>query len=509
MHWSCTHTKYTTMQVILFTDVADTLGYGKYAGTYKVATEVRKAGYTCQVVDLFSKYSYQELENIISKFCTKETILIGFSCTLMEKRVGLHGSKNTMVYNFGRPEHEVDSLMQYAKSLNSNIKTVAGGARVSLDVHWNFIDYIVINKGDIAIIKLVEHLLYGHNLPLLRSEPCKVIDGSSGDYFYSQEEFASSKIIYQPQDIILPGECLPIEVARGCIFSCAYCRFDLIGKRIGDWQKTEQSLRDELLRNYDLYGTTHYMVSDELINESLPKMELIHKVFTTLPFKISYTSYARLDLIKAYPQMREMLLESGAVSLAFGIETLNDVAGKKIGKGLGSQRVKETLSYCSELWKDKIVISSQFIVGLPGESETSMRQTVDYLVSDECPLDIFGFLPLYIRASDDGRNSSKMDRDPKKYGYALQEDKPWESENMDFHRACELVSEFYADSRVRKKIKFSAATWMGRLLNLDYKIEDIFNMINDTTLSDKNVSSIINTKANIKKQLYYEQLMKV
>jgi uridylate kinase len=30
----------------------------------QVATEVREAGHTCQVVDLFSKYTYQELENI-------------------------------------------------------------------------------------------------------------------------------------------------------------------------------------------------------------------------------------------------------------------------------------------------------------------------------------------------------------------------------------------------------------------------------------------------------------
>ena len=67
------------MQVILFTDVADTIGYGKYAGTYKVATEVRAAGHTCQVVDLFSKYTYQELENILNKFVTKDTVLIGFS----------------------------------------------------------------------------------------------------------------------------------------------------------------------------------------------------------------------------------------------------------------------------------------------------------------------------------------------------------------------------------------------------------------------------------------------
>ena len=62
------------MQVILFTDVADTPGYGKYAGTYKLATEIRNAGYTCQVVDLFSYYTYAQLEKIIDKFVTSKTI---------------------------------------------------------------------------------------------------------------------------------------------------------------------------------------------------------------------------------------------------------------------------------------------------------------------------------------------------------------------------------------------------------------------------------------------------
>lgn len=497
------------MQVILFTDVAGTVGYGKYAGTYKVATEVRNAGYTCQVVDLFSKYTYQELENIINKFVTSETVLIGFSCTLMEKRVGLYGSKDSIVYNFGRPDSEVESLLNYAKSKNSKIKTVVGGARINMNVGWSFIDYAVVNKGDIAIVKLVEHLLYGNNLPLVKTSPCKVIDGSSSDYFYSQEQFATSKILYQPQDIILPGECLPIEVARGCIFSCAYCHFDLIGKRIGDWQKAEDSLREELMRNYELYGTTHYMVSDELINESLPKMELVHKVFTTMPFKITYTSYARLDLISAYPQMRDMIQESGAVSIAFGIETMNDVAGKKIGKGLGKERTKKALAHCAETWKGKIITSSQFIVGLPGESEASMRETVDWLVSDECDLDIFGFLPLFIRPEEDGRSTSKIDRDPKKFGYVLHEDKPWEGEHMNFQEACTLVTSFNTDPRVRKKIKFSAATWMGRLLNLGYTIEDVFDMINNPELSKREVVEIMDAQADIKKQMYYEELMKV
>jgi len=497
------------MQVLLFTDVADTVGYGKYAGTYKVATEIRRAGYTCQVVDLFSKYTYSDLEKIINKFVTRETILIGFSCTLMEKRIGLYGSKDSIVYNFGRSNSEVENLLDYAKSKNSKIKTVVGGARINMNVSWSFIDYAIINKGDIAIVKLVEHLLYGNDLPLVKTSPCKVIDGSSSDYFYSQEQFATSKILYQPQDIILPGECLPIEVARGCIFSCAYCHFDLIGKRIGDWQKTEDSLREELLRNYELYGTTHYMISDELINESLPKMELVHKVFTTMPFKITYTSYARLDLISAYPQMRDMIQESGAVSIAFGIETMNDVAGKKIGKGLGKERTKKALAHCAKTWKGKIITSSQFIVGLPSESEASMRETVDWLVSDECDLDIFGFLPLFIRPEEDGRSTSKIDRDPKKFGYVLHEDKPWEGEHMNFQQACKLVNNFNTDPRVHKKIKFSAATWMGRLLNLGYTIEDVFDMINNTELSKRDVVEIMDKQAEIKKQIYYEELMKV
>ena len=491
------------MQVILFTDIADTVGYGKYAGTYKVATELRKAGYTCQVVDLFSKYTYNKLENIINKFVTSETILIGFSCTLMEKRIG------STVHNFGRVDSEVESLMSYAKSKNSKLKVVVGGARITSNVGWSFVDYAVINKGDIAIVKLVEHLLYGTNLPAIKTDPIIIIDGSSGDYFYTQEQFASSKIIFEEQDIILPGECLPIEVARGCIFSCAYCHFDLIGKRIGDWQKTEASLRDEIMRNYEMFGTTHYMVSDELVNESLPKMELIHKVFTSLPFKVTYTSYGRLDLISAFPQMREMILESGAVSIAFGIETMNDVAGKKIGKGLGSVRTKAALAHCAETWKGKIITSSNFIMGLPGESEESMRNTIDWLVSNECTLDVFGFLPLYIRHNEDGRSTSKIDRDPTKFGYVLNQDKPWEGEHMNFTRAIELVREFHSDPRVQKKAKLSAATWIGRIINLDYTIEDIFKMINDPTLIKKNINIMLNNKSALKRELYYEKLMEV
>jgi hypothetical protein len=498
------------MQVILFTDVADTTGYGKYSGTYKIATEIRNAGYTCQVVDLFSKFTYEELEKIINKFVTSETILIGFSCTLMEKRVGLYGSKDAKVYNFGRPNEEVSSIINYAKQKSPRLKTVAGGARINSLSNWKFIDYTVINKGDIAIVKLIEHILYGNNLPGAKKVNHSImIDGGSQDYFYDQNAFASSKILYQPQDIILPGETLPIEVSRGCIFSCAFCHFDLIGKKIGDWQKTADSLREELLRNYELYGTTQYMVSDELVNESMPKMQLVHEVFTSMPFDLKYTSYARLDLIHAFPEQREMIQESGAMSITFGIETMNEKVGKKIGKGLGPTRVKETLNYCAETWKGKIITSSNFIVGLPGETEESLRSTVDWLVSDDCALDIFGFTTLFVRSKSDGRTESKIDKDPKKFNMTIKEDKTWESDVMTFEQASALTKEFFADPRVREKVKFGAATWMGRVVNLGYSIEEIYQFIKDENLNRKELEFNLGIKSNELKNLYFKKLMEV
>lgn len=497
------------MQVLLFTDVADTVGYGKYAGTYKVATEIRKAGYTCQVIDLFSKYSYDELEKIINKFVTSYTILIGFSCTLMEKRVGVYGAPNSKVYNFGRPDSEVQNLLAYAKGKNNKLKIVIGGARINFNTSFPFVDYSITNKADIAIIRLIEHLLYGTNLPVVKTNPIIVIDGNSEEYFYNQEDFATSKIIYEQNDIILPNEVLPIEIARGCIFSCAFCHFDLIGKKIGEWQKTKQSLYDEIMRNYEIFGTTEYMISDELLNESLPKMELIYEVFQSLPFQIGYTSYARLDLIHAYPQMREIILDSGALSITFGIETMSEIAGKKISKGLGPERIKKTLNYVNETWRGKIITSSNFIVGLPGETEQSLRDTVDWLVGPENPLDIFGFTTLFVRPSSDGRAESKIDKDPTKFKMKIVNDYVWEGEHMDFNRAVHLTQEFSNDPRVTQKVKFGAATWMGRVVNCGLSIAEIYKLIHNTNISRNMLTKIINYKAKQVEKKYLTKLLEV
>ena len=75
------------MQVIIFTDSNGALGFGRYAGPYRIATEIRNAGFTCQVVDFFAELSQNQLLKIFDKYVKKETLWIGFSTTLIAPEI--------------------------------------------------------------------------------------------------------------------------------------------------------------------------------------------------------------------------------------------------------------------------------------------------------------------------------------------------------------------------------------------------------------------------------------
>lgn len=481
--------------ILLFTDVSHTPGIGKYAGTYKVATELRKHGYETQVIDCFKYIGIKRLKQVLDKFLTKQTLLIGVS--------------NTLMYNYtnrsmwGISDDHFAEFVNYAKSINPNIKFVVGGAGVSRVTDWHNIDFSILNKGDHAIVALANHLKNNTPLKYTTIINTKMINGD--DYFYSQEEFSKSYIKFEHNDIILQDEALPIEIARGCIFKCAYCYFDLIGKAKGDWTKTEETIYQEMLDNYLRFGTTQYMISDELVNESIEKVEMLVRIANKLPFQLQYTAYARVDLIHRYPQMIPLLKQSGAVGLAFGVETFNHSAGKAVGKGMDPNKVKETLTTCKENWKDDVIISSNFIVGLPGETLKDIETTIEYLLDPNCPIDTFELNLLGIKDDSDGREGSKMGSDPDKYGYTLDAEKKWVNKDTNRQDAGIFLSNLKNDPIVKNKRKFMSATYIGRIMSLGYSIKDIFKLMNEQSYLE--TTKEVNLRTHHKKEEYYRKLM--
>ena len=81
--------------------------------------------------------------------------------------------------------------------------------------------------------------------------------------------------------------------------------------------------------------------------------------------------------------------------------------------------------------------------------------------------------------------------------------------DMNFQEAMKLVHEIYNDQRVLNKSKFSAATWIGRVINLGYTVEDIFKMLNDTALDRSQLNNDLIIKGNLIKDQYYNRIMEL
>lgn len=481
--------------VLLFTDVGDTVGYGKYAGTYRLATELRQQGYHVQVVDHFRHFGVKKNKKILDKFLTQETLIIGISLTLLK------GYRDKSIW--GMPESDFVEFVSYAKSINPNVKFVVGGFQVTSVSDWPYIDFAVTNKGENALIALLEHLKDGKDLKCKQNKHTKIINGD--DYFFTQEQFAESKIIFEDHDIILPGETLPIELARGCIFKCAFCWHDLIGKRIGDWTKDENALYEELLENYNRFGVTQYMVSDELVNESNDKLEMLCRVAKRLPFKFEYTAYARIDLVARFPQQIKLLKDSGAVGLAFGIETFHEEAGKAVGKGMKADKIKQALKDCKAAWGQDILLTANFMIGLPGEPIESIYETLDYLSDPNCPIDTFELNLLNIQKTEGDKPGNKIGDDPEKYGYELGENNYWVNKDLDRYKGEELMKQIKTNEVIMNKRKFTSAIYIGRILGLGYTIKDVFDAIYTQDYKQTREDTYI--KSYKMKLDYYNRLM--
>jgi len=424
-----------TVDVIIFSDCSSEASI-RYAGAYTIASSLREAGFTVQVVDYFLLTGLEKAYKIIDKFLGENTLFVGFSTTFMNvswEHKKAHQTDPSMFrfdnftqmqlgasthngYSYGVPisEDEMLQIQQYIKNKNSKTKLVLGGTKADF-TYQKYIDTFILGYADKSAVEYAK-FLQGKN-PFFRyrinDKLQMVVDY---DIDAKSHDFVNSRIEYDSSDLARPDEPLPIEISRGCIFKCKFCNFRMIGKKKNDYIKDKEVIYSALMSNYEKFGTTKYSITDDTWNESVGKLEMFAEVCQRLPFKIEYVSYLRLDLIWRYPEMADLLRETGLKATAFGIETLNHEAGKIIGKGLHPEKVRETLHTLrdSKGWRNNILMFSGFIVGLPTETRDTVNKWVEELMDFNYPLDAFQLNALFL---GNNKHKSEFDLNYKDYGY--------------------------------------------------------------------------------------------
>ena len=521
-------------EIVLLNDVNGQLGFSRYAGPYCIASRLRSEGYNVQVIEFFGDFEEPELKQLVDAQVDSSTLFVGFAATLWSKHLsaadslkiwrdspsaGINALFGSYTDLFPHTDDKMTMFIDYIKTKNKKTKIVVGGYK-ALGKKFNSVDFWVLGQGEESAVAIANYLKFDNDLKFIDTENGKILT----DKIYPFNHFSSSKIIWTAEDHIFHGEHLPIETARGCIFKCSFCAFNLNGKKFGDYNKAAQTLKDELLYNYYNFGTTEYMICDDTINDSMEKVIQLHSVFTSLPFRVTLSGYVRLDVIAANKEMATLLQEMGMVVINCGIETFHREAGRHLGKGADPELLKDTLYSLKDSWKDDVYISGNFIVGLPLEPIESIRKTFDWLYRDDCPLSAVGVNRLIPRnyypsispsnISDEDMikygftkmpegwqymNTNKIETDPTKYKIIMNPtDKyDWTSPLINKKQVVELINEFHSDPRCKQKFAFTAYHGYNRMRNLGYSHQEVGSMY----MTDPNiVVDGINKRAALKKE---------
>ena len=433
---------------IIFTENTNEIQISIPLGGFKVASVLRKHGYSVLVVNHLSTFSLEELKTLIDLSVSDITILVGFSTTFLQSiEENVNMGMDTV---FPQGKAFEDEVISYIKEKNHAIKFAVGGTKASpVYVNTN-IDYVFMGYSEISIVNLMNHLTTGSHLSFshVNENGITIVDDRKAATY----NFTTDRMVWGNLDVG-NHKVLPLEIGRGCIFKCKFCSFPLNGKKKLDYIKEADLIHDELLENFVKFGVRHYIIVDDTFNDHILKLKAIESVVKKLPFEPIFWCYTRLDLLCSYPEMIDVMYNIGVRAMYFGIETLDITAGKIIGKGYDRVKQISMIEHIRYRYPDMSMHGS-FIAGLPTESLSSIKQTLSQLENGDIPLNSWMVRPFILFKDDAYTFNSDLDVNYKNYGYEVTGQNGnmllWKNEHTNIQEAFELTTECINVSRTKE-----------------------------------------------------------
>jgi hypothetical protein len=458
----------------------------RYLGPYQIAWYIRQHGFNSQVLDFLFFMSKEQRMSLYKKYISEETKIIGFAPFIARLQEKPESKQKTL------------GILQEIKENFPWAKIVIGGPfavafRDSVHKQIDFkIDAVFIGQGEYTFLEYCNYIFNNGPHPNFNLiNDIKVVN-------YTKEyNIFSCKMRFEEQDFILENEALPLQLSRGCIFKCKFCRYELIGKNKDDFNRSLDIIKETMIYHYENFGVTRYNMADDTFNSHRERTKKFHEMIKTLPFKIEYVGYLRIDLLDIWPEQQDILVDSGLVSCHFGIESLDPISCKQIGKGWGAKNNKKFLKHLLEKWKNNVIIRCSLIAGLGKETEKDWESTNKWFL--DSGVHNWDFKPLGINIQ---QPMTEFELSPAKFGFRWPdlENNPfqWENDYTDFVSAGKWCEE----TNFRNQKKQIPGAWhysFHRTLNFS---REQISSSNLTTLKE-----IVQTEKRIQKLVdtYYQK----
>ena len=331
---------------------------------HRVATFLRMNDWDAEVVDFTAFWKLEELQEFVRSRTSSKTVMFCFG---------------TAFLNPWSPY--LNDFIAWLKKEYPTIPVVVGGNNAMVTPAEG-VDYWVDSYGENAVLALCKHLVgtLGERLKTDITIPNKKV--IRGLHHYPSAPLENYLVDYETRDFMMPWECPQIETARGCMFSCSYCNFPIIGQA-KDVSVSKEEFKRQMQTGYEKWGIKNWRVMDETFNDRPEKLQKYADAVDELGYNPWICGFARGDLVVKHREHWDTYIRLGFLGHSMGIETFNHEAGKLVRKGMDPDKLKEGLldfqEYTDIHAPRRYRANIQMICGIPGESVESWNDSLQWL----------------------------------------------------------------------------------------------------------------------------------
>lgn len=264
-----------------------------------------------------------------------------------------------------------------AKKICPKGKILAGGCHATImyeQLLKNFpIDAIVLGEGEETIIDLIKNfnhlgkvkgIAYKKGNKIIKTEPRPFI-----------QDLDKLPWVEHPRFLNKESEVAFFFTSRGCPHNCSFCSASMHWKRICRARSPESVLNEikYVLKKYPKIKEIRFM--DDTFTLDNERVIKICKGMIKRNIKVKWRCSGRV-----YPISTEMIKwmdKAGCIMIGFGVETGSQKLLNEIGK---NQTREQIINAYKIIYKNSNIVPDTFlIVGLPGETEETIEETINLI----------------------------------------------------------------------------------------------------------------------------------
>ena len=279
-------------------------------------------------------------------------------------------------------------LAQRIKEQSPDTITVCGGVHVSalegkLLQDYPAFDFLVTGEGEITMSELaagldppeIKGLIWRRGSEVITNDPRLKISDLDSLPFPAYEKLKGFPGDYHlPLFSYVQTPGTTMITSRGCVYQCSYCDRSVFKK--GFRYNSAAYIYEHMKYLREKFGVRHVNIYDDLFTMNRPRIVELCERLRRYPLGINFNCAVRVgytddDLLK-------MLKDAGCLMVSLGIESADPQMLEKHKAGVSLEEVSDTVK---RIQKAGLRAKGLFMMGLPGETEESIKRTSDFIIT--------------------------------------------------------------------------------------------------------------------------------